>query len=608
MTRASVSGSAPVGKYVFEVAAYGGSLAQFASTSSKADRAEARKNAAALRAALTAAKEPRERATTLEAVEKLEDTADAVADRVEHANGLFKAVTEDRLFDRDLVTGEIGALLGLLERLDRERRYDEEIRVAKALHGLCVLTFRWLDLVRSLRSALDAARAVGDESGQAWALNELGALHLCAGDPKKAEKYLERALEFQEGLGDAANRCATRHNLDSARRDSARPIQIRGPRRLILLGAVGALLFFGGGGAALGLIVSGGDGSGGGGDDSQAVSTVTLTVETRGADGSVSGRGIDCGADCTERLADGTTMTLTAAAGDRSDFVRWDGVRCDEGRHDEACTLHIDSDLTAIAIFKKRSLTTRTLKVEIRGTGRGSVLGDRIACSADCERKFARGSLVTLTARAASDSTFAGWNRGGCRGLQSCTVVLQQDATVVATFVPASGPTTAPLTVALTGAGSGSVSSAPSSILCEPRCRASFPVGHSVALTATPAEGSTFTGWSGGGCTGIGACVVAMTGPTRVFADFAVLPKLTVEIIEDGGSGTVSSDLGGISCEPSCTASLDRGETVTLTVSPDSSSDFGGWGGDCSGSAFSCTVTMEADRSVTARFVVESVE
>lgn len=237
-----MTGSALVGKYGLEVGAYAGSSAQFASTRSRADKAQARRNAAALRAALSEPDAPREPHAPREAVEKLERTADAVTDRVEHANKLFQAVAENRLLDRSLLTGEIGALLGLLDRLDREGRYDEEIRLAKALHGLCVLAFRWLELLRSLRAALGAARLAGDEAGRAWALNELGTLHLCAGDPKKAQAYLEQALELQEKLGDAAGRCATRHNLDSARRDIARPVQIWAPRQLIAAGGVvGAL-------------------------------------------------------------------------------------------------------------------------------------------------------------------------------------------------------------------------------------------------------------------------------------------------------------------------------------------------------------------------------
>jgi PASTA domain len=232
-TRPPVTWSAPVGRYTFEVGAYAGSFAHFAPDSSKTDKAQGRRNAKALRAALAEAGKEQQPVTPLEGVENLEATADAVTDRVEHANKVFKALAEGQHLDPRFLTGEIGALIGLLDRLDREGRYEEEIRVAKALHGLCVLAFRWLDLIRSLRRALAAAEAVGDEAAQAWASNELGALHLCVGNAKKASEHLERARGLYEGLSDPAGRCATRHNFDSARRDVARPLQLKAPRRLL---------------------------------------------------------------------------------------------------------------------------------------------------------------------------------------------------------------------------------------------------------------------------------------------------------------------------------------------------------------------------------------
>src|SRR6185503_554423 len=42
-------------------------------------------------------------------------------------------------------------------------------------------------------------------------------------------------------------------------------------------------------------------------------------------------------------------------------------------------------------------------------------------------------------------------------------------------------------------------------------CAASFASGAAVAFTATPAAGSTFTGWSGG-CSGTGTCTDTLSG------------------------------------------------------------------------------------------------
>jgi len=41
-----------------------------------------------------------------------------------------------------------------------------------------------------------------------------------------------------------------------------------------------------------------------------------------------------------------------------------------------------------------------------------------------------------------------------------------------------------------------------------------------VALGATANAGSTFTGWSGGGCSGTGTCLVTLTADTNITATF----------------------------------------------------------------------------------------
>jgi PASTA domain len=88
------------------------------------------------------------------------------------------------------------------------------------------------------------------------------------------------------------------------------------------------------------------------------------------------------------------------------------------------------------------------------------------------------------------------------------------------------GPRT--LTVAKTGAGSGTVTGTPAGINCGPTC--SMRVGGSQAPTlSAKASKGTFTGWSGGGCTGKSTCMPSLLGGnTTVTAKFdaCVVPKL----------------------------------------------------------------------------------
>jgi len=83
-------------------------------------------------------------------------------------------------------------------------------------------------------------------------------------------------------------------------------------------------------------------------------------------------------------------------------------------------------------------------------------------------------------------------------------------------FVPQPGNI---LTYNKTGTGNGTATSLPAGINCTSNCSASFPVGTSVTLTAQPASGSTFAGWSGA-CSGTGSCTITMDTNKTVTATF----------------------------------------------------------------------------------------
>jgi TolB protein len=67
------------------------------------------------------------------------------------------------------------------------------------------------------------------------------------------------------------------------------------------------------------------------------------------------------------------------------------------------------------------------------------------------------------------------------------------------------------------------------------------------------------------------------------------------------GKGRVTSAPAGINCGSDCSESYAVGTAVTLTATPLRGSTFTGWSGACSGTG-ACTLTMSADKSVTATF------
>jgi len=80
------------------------------------------------------------------------------------------------------------------------------------------------------------------------------------------------------------------------------------------------------------------------------------------------------------------------------------------------------------------------------------------------------------------------------------------------------------LTVVKGGAGQGVVTSSPSGISCGSTCSQQFVPGTVVTLTAAPAPGASFTGFSGEGCSGTGPCIVTVDDARSVTATFGLAP------------------------------------------------------------------------------------
>lgn len=102
------------------------------------------------------------------------------------------------------------------------------------------------------------------------------------------------------------------------------------------------------------------------------------------------------------------------------------------------------------------------------------------------------------------------------------------------------------ITVTKNGTGGGTVVSSPAGIDCGSTCQAVFGTGTSVVLTATAASGSTFAGWTGGGCSGNGTCTVS--AEATVTATFNTIPPPPPPPTP---SSTGGNDGGGCALNPS---------------------------------------------------------
>ena len=316
--------------------------------------------------------------------------------------------------------------------------------------------------------------------------------------------------------------------------------------------------------------------------------------------------GIYCGSACTGAYTSGSTVTLTATPDSGHSFSGWSGGVCSGTG---TCVVTMNADTTITATFAPPPpVSNYNLTVSKSGTGTGTASStpSGITCGSTCSASYTGGTTVTMTASPASGHSFAGWSGGGCSGKGSCIVTVNADSTVTATFSPPPPPNNYNLVILKSGTGTGSVSSSPSGITCGSTCSSAYTSGAGITLTAAPDSGYSFVGWSGGGCSGTGTCVVTMSEDTTVTATFstpAVKGRKKLRILRSGtGMGVLLSSPAGVECGTGCEAEYDEGTVVTLTDNTTNDHTFVGWsGGGCSGKGV-CVVTMNTDTTVSALF------
>ena len=276
-----------------------------------------------------------------------------------------------------------------------------------------------------------------------------------------------------------------------------------------------------------------------------APATVTLSVTKNGSgSGTVTGTpaGIDCGATCSQSVTAGTALTLTAAPAAGSTFAGWSGACSGTG----TCAVTVSAATTVTATFN----LTAAPSTPPGAPGNPSVT--RIstdAIGATFAFAWAAGSGATSYAYTVAFSD-GSWSQPGTVTTPSFQLRIPYHASGAAVTgyicvksvnaagqsglscnsvpVPARGATPSPVTLSVTksGSGSGTVTSTPSGISCGTTCSQSVTPGTALTLTATPASGSTFGGWTGA-CSGTGSCALTVSAATTVTATFNVAAPST---------------------------------------------------------------------------------
>jgi len=188
-------------------------------------------------------------------------------------------------------------------------------------------------------------------------------------------------------------------------------------------------------------------------------------------------------------------------------------------------------------------------------------------------------TLITATAIASNGWTFLKWHGDALGTNPVQQVALTRDKYIEAVFGT---------TLTASSVGGGIVSIAPASVY--------HPYGSSVQLSAQPQAGSYFVVWAGAASGTGNPLYLTMTNPAPAVSSlFGALPagQFALTLVPVGGGRIFSS--------PRANAHAN-GTTVVLTPIPDPGQTFVGWGGDASGMSVPLSVTMNASKTITARF------
>lgn len=262
---------------------------------------------------------------------------------------------------------------------------------------------------------------------------------------------------------------------------------------------------------------------------------------------------------CSNTLANGSSITLTAIPDSYSTFTGWTGACSGNG----ACTLTMDQAKTVGAVFTRRQVS---LTLTLQGPGFGSVrVNEGYTCTLEegdsekeCQTFVDLNRMVTLTALPGTEQTFGAFGGACISSSQSCTFTANSPAVVTATF---GTPTvTVNVTAPSNATGGGLVSVEGMDVDCtlegatspSPQyCKATASVEDLqgvLTLYATPDGASTFGGW-GGACASAGTsptCILTnVEGNIDVTAWFVAVPTVQVSVTLTGmGPGELTASIG----------------------------------------------------------------
>jgi uncharacterized repeat protein (TIGR02543 family) len=192
---------------------------------------------------------------------------------------------------------------------------------------------------------------------------------------------------------------------------------------------------------------------------------------------------------------------------------------------------------------------------------------------------YQSGEQVTITAVPASGFVFDHWSGAASGTANPITLTMNSNKTLTGYFIKGSAYT---LTVSQTGEGA----------ITPDVGTHTYNQGTVVRLTANPATGWTFAGWSGD--VDAGGNTVTMTRNKSIRATFTQTTYTLTVNASPLNSGTFTLSSKG---------PYHNGDRVTITPNPASGYTFRAWSGDAAGTTVPLIITMDENKSITGTFV-----
>jgi hypothetical protein len=297
--------------------------------------------------------------------------------------------------------------------------------------------------------------------------------------------------------------------------------------------------------------------------------------------GTVAASSTSAGAVCKDdgcTLDLGGEVVLSATTKDRYRFSGWSGGAACTGTSAALHVTNVQGNTTCQANFIGR-FTAGAVSVPATG---GTVAASSDSASATCAGatcQVDRGSRVSFTASAAEGYRFVAWS--GCSTGSSATITLDnvsQDQICTATFTPLRY--TVQSSVAPADSGTVVASATAGNPQCaEGHCTVDW--GSAVSLTARPATGWRFGGWSG--CTTSDQATIALPSVKADATCQATFQRITFTVAasytpDNGGNVTITASGPSASCTGlRCTVPYGGG--ASLRAAPATGWTFGGWSG-----------------------------